>query len=231
MRQPRSHTVRSPSDAGFSVLELLVALVILGVVMTMIPRTLALASRAFRAADVIETRSAEAVAIDFLAARLSETMPLYRRADDGLLSLAFRGAEREISFAAPLQAGKGATGLVYFTLKASETAEGNDQGVMLTWQIFRAETQPDQPAAPVYSRTLFPSGVGFSLRYRGRQASNPDGGVFGADLDQGAVTVLGDWQPSWPSRELLPNEVEITYKSATGRLNTRTVDLKLVTQR
>ena len=229
---PESHAARARSDAGFSLMELLVALVILGLVMSMIPRTIALASRAFRAADVIEARSAESVAIDFLAARLSEAMPLYRRSDDGLLAIAFSGGERTLSFVAPLKAGKGATGLAYFTLSAGQGRDGADGGVTLTWQLFRAETQPDQPAPPQNTRTLLPSSVGFAFRYRGRKDADGEGGIFGASADEaGPATVAGEWQLSWPNRELLPNDVEITYKSVSGRLHTRTVDLKLVTQR
>lgn len=218
-------------DAGFSVMELLVALVILGLVMALLPRTLSLASRAFRAADVVAVRSGEAAAVDFLAARLSETMPLYRRSDDGLLSISFYGLEQSISFVAPLQAGKDATGLARFTLQASRDSEGRDTGVELVWQIFRSENQPGQPPLPEHRRMLMPSSEGFQLRYRGIKAASDDAKVFAAADETAPSSRLGDWQPQWTRPELLPNEVEITYKGIGGRLQTRIVELKLVTQR
>ncbi len=126
-------------------------------------------------------------------------MPVYRRSSDGLLAMAFTGRPRELSFVAPLTAGKNATGLAVFTLKPEASGDGEDappKGVALSWQIFRADTSPDHPAPPVHTRELLASSEGFAFRYRGRKAAAEPKAFGGEEAEATLAPSLESGAPS-----------------------------------
>ena len=93
------------NDAGFTVLELLVALALLALMLAAMPSALRLGARALSAAVDLERNAERRAAMDFIEQRLVQASPIYEHRADGRSRIAFRGAATAVTFVAPAASG------------------------------------------------------------------------------------------------------------------------------
>ncbi|MFA5949756.1 MAG: prepilin-type N-terminal cleavage/methylation domain-containing protein [Hyphomicrobium sp.] len=208
----REHGDATGHDAGFSLLEVLVSLVLIALIVCMMPGTVRLAHRALQIADGLERISSDAAALDLVERRLSEAMPIYEHSADGLLAVAFKGDAHSLTFVAPMVTETAESGLYLFAFGALPTAD-NNEAIALSWQPFRAKPDPRERPPSVEQRILVRRIRDFSLRYLG--AGSPDKDA--------------DWLDTWKQSDGLPTLIEINYSPdhAGAPSRSRRVELHL----
>lgn len=181
------------SDAGFTLLELLVSLAILAIVLSFLPGTLRLGQRVWEG-DARFLRQEGAAAFErAVEQRLSQAMPVFIR-DTGGVRIDFEGRPDRVEFIAPSATGPAGGGVYRFSL----AAEGG-QALKLRQTLYRPAST-DAAALPATDHIAPTKVRALSLRYFGQ-----------ARLEEAA-----GWQTEWPRRDALPELVEITIRQCRG---------------
>ena len=188
------------AEAGFTLIELTVALVLLALIGSVLYGSLSLAGDTWnrgetKAQRVNEMRSAQ----DFLRRTLTSQHPLrFQKVVEK--PLYFLGTREALSYAAALP-GRVGGGMYYFRLTAS--GEGENGRLMLTRVIpdYAAQALPDFDNA---QSTVLAAGIG-SVRF----------GYFGRDPGS-ADTVAPTWRDRWDDPQRLPDLIRIDVTLANG---------------
>jgi general secretion pathway protein J len=203
-------------EAGFTLIELLVSLVILVLILSFIPGTIRIGQRVWQADESFERRAALDNFRRYAEQRLTEAMAINTRDRAGRVRIEFTGEPGRVLFVAPAAAGPGGGGVYRFEL--SLAGEGGYQPLLLRQTLYRttdftAADSADDTAArvPAMLHRSRASVAGLSLRY------------FGAP-ERGKPV---QWQPQWPSRDSLPELVEIAITIAGGAEERSVVPLRL----
>ena len=204
MRYSRSPERIATLEAGFSMLELVVALALLALILAAMPGLVSMSRRAWLSAAVVERTSSEAVIESFLAERVAAAMPLLKKQEDGALRIAFSGSEDGIRFVTPVTDGPMGTGLFELEIAARLVPSGRT-GLVLHWQPFT----PDQRAVASAERVLLPDVEGFAVRY------------FGNVAESGRR----EWSASWAEAQDLPELIEMSLTARGGVRHTRVVTM------
>ena len=126
MRELRAHhPTGKRGEAGFSLIEMLVAITILALVLAMLPGTFSLAHRTWDATAVLDQRARQDGGRSFLQARLAEAMPVFEPVGAGAVQLVFTGSAETLTFVAPSANGPQGAGLYRFTLETKPQGRGN----------------------------------------------------------------------------------------------------------
>ena len=197
-------------EAGFSLIEMLVAISILALVLAMLPGTFSLAHRTWDATAVLDQRARQDGGRSFLQARLAEAMPMFEPVGAGAVQLVFTGSAETLTFVAPSANGPQGAGLYRFTLEAkAQGSAGN--ALVATVAPYIVKRGRDSDAMPAEEHVLYEGITSASFRYFGRK-------------DLGSSTP--SWETAWTRRDALPHAVELTI--ANGK-STRTslIELRL----
>ena len=203
MSSSTPQTAGDADDAGFTLLELMVALALAALLMAAMPGAIRLGTRALNQAEVLSNDAADRAALDFVAERLTETMVLYERAADGRLKVAFDGDVDALGFvsAASMDPADDTPAGVFLMELALTGAENGSRRLMLRWQPFRPGLTK---AAGVvrHERELLGNVAGLSFRY------------FGAP----SARVAAAWTDVWTGAETVPElvEMQVTRSVRTG---------------
>jgi general secretion pathway protein J len=191
----------SRSEAGFTVLELLVSLAILAIVLSFLPSTLRLGQRVWESDARFIQREGTAAFQHAIAIRLEQTMPIFIRDPAGGLRLDFDGKPDSVAFVAPSASGPAGGGVYRFTLWAPE-----GHGLTLRQTLYR---QASGEAARLPSTDhVAPAKVkAMSLRYFGQAKAGETAG----------------WQDEWPRQDALPDLVEISIHASGAPASQRAV--------
>lgn len=167
---------------GFTLLEVLFSLLLMGVLLTLVASTVLLGQRALAQADHYAQRLDEVrAAQDFLRQALQQTLPL-QYGDDGLDDV-FEGRSQRLRFAARLPAGLGG-GIEWHTVEWLDTPSGPALRV-------RFESRPGQSWGD--PQWLLRGVRAVQMSYRGTDST-------------GRQT---DWLTQWPWPRRLPRQVRI----------------------
>lgn len=201
---PRRSGTTKP-DAGFSLIETIVALTLLAAMLAMVPGTLRLASRAWQAQDGMDRISRIASARAALTHHLRQAMPLARTDTDAVSgSIDFTGAPDAVAFVAPAPQSAASSGLVAYRLHRTPPLGAGRAGDLVMTMQPRAGSAGDvaTPSGVARSAVILEDVTDLSLRY------------FGAAERGGA----GIWQDQWRERTRLPElvEVSIAIRGAAG---------------
>ena len=194
-------------DAGFTLLELMVALALAALLMAAIPGAIRLGTRALNQAELMSNDAADRAALDFVAERLTEAMVLYERAADGRLKVAFDGAANTLGFvsAASMDPGHETPSGVFLMQLGLANADSGSGRLMLRWQPFRPGLT-NAPGVVRQERELLGNVTGLSFRY------------FGAP----SARVAAAWSDVWIGTETVPELVEMQVtrggRTASGPL-------------
>ena len=189
--------MRRAHQRGFTLLELMIALVLLALIMTVLLSALRLGASSWDAAE----RKVAAVAEREMAMRVVErqlalAMPVMHVAEGEQARLAFEGEPDAVSWVSPLPAHRGGGGVQYMRLALGETDRG--RGLVLTWRLFHPDVM-DAPAAQVEDAVLLMAGIdGLHLSY------------FGAPDDPQRL----EWRDRWDHRDNLPELVRLELEPA-----------------
>jgi len=198
--QRQGDPIRTRNDSmpqrGFTLLELLIALVIVSLVMTAAFGALRLGSRSWESglerADSVEEMQAFA---EFLRRQLAQTVAVAWH-DEAGTRIAFAGESQKLRFVAPAPFDSGRVGLLTYALTIDREAEGSR--LQLAYKPFDpgAATLGRPPdVADIITNTSFATS---SLNYYGA-----------IDSDSRA-----SWHREWPaSAELYPRLVRISFGS------------------
>jgi len=192
MRQAHPSRDQSAPTRGFTLVELLVALVILGLLMTALYGAFRFSAKALEAARRHTEQIEEfAAASAFLRERLSAAENVLITTGPRSQTASFTGTAQSLAFVAPMPAEISYGGLYYFRLTFDLAAGATrlDLALYRTREIFSLKTAADRR-----TRFIFP-GYRPVFRYYGRAEPAPD-----------APTA---WQDAWPPRGWLPQLVEI----------------------
>ncbi len=187
---------RRSNQAGFTLIEMLVALAIAVVVAAMTPRAFEGGERAWRTVVRAETMQERELMLDFLIKRIAAARPVFQTSPSGLAELVFEGSPSQLVFVADFADGPSGGGpyRVDLTVRHSETS--NLSEVVATITPYPASGAGETVA----HRTVIGTFRSATLRYWGR------------DPASGAET----WLPTWPKSAGLPQLIALTLDGDPG---------------
>lgn len=191
---------RNPSR-GFTLVEVLVALTLMGLVLGSIYSGLYGASRAWSRSESLAWENDLArIRVQLLRRLVSETVPI-TRLDGQAPHLLFQGHHDSLQFVAPLPSHAGGLGLYWSALELTRSNTGESQ-LSLTYSPLRPDvTLPRGNVDPDTETVVLATGVTqLELAYFG----TPEG-----DLPP-------RWYDTWPEGERLPVLVRLTLHRAPG---------------
>jgi general secretion pathway protein J len=200
--QNRTHSSGlAHSQAGFTIVELLVSLTILTLIIAFIPGTLRIGQRVWEVDRTFERREALSTFRRYVEQRLAEAMPFYLRDRTGGVRIEFAGEPGRLVFVAPAAAGPAGGGVYRFELMREDGA-ASQQPLVLRQSLYRipdvAQARNDDAPLPAAVEQRSRSGVaGLSFRY------------FGAAEPQRPA----QWQSQWTRPDSLPELVEISLST------------------
>lgn len=198
-------------EAGFSLIEILVATLILSVVLALVPQTFRLVHDVWRSTVALDRETSHQHDHSFLITRLAEAMPIFEQGRSGTVSIAFWGASDSLSFVAPSPNGPDGANLYRFHVSLRPTGAGSRRALVVTVSPYVPAAGAGAPA-PAEEHSLFEDVVRASIRYFGRTGPRAE----------------PSWQPEWARPDALPDLVEISLASGPGTLpRTITVELRL----
>jgi general secretion pathway protein J len=180
--------------AGFTLLELLVGLTLLGFVGVLMLTGYQVAVKAWQGIDQRGHAAQELQLVqDFLRQRLSQTYPAFTGDQPGSRMIDFAGQPDSLEFLAPLPLRFGAADIVRYQLKVA------DHALQLVWRMDRPEPQRPSP----FPTILLDNVAVASFAYFG-----------GTEVD-----ATPRWQTSWMERRELPRLIRIRLVRADGRFS------------
>jgi prepilin-type N-terminal cleavage/methylation domain-containing protein len=184
-----------PADDGFTLIEALVGLVLLGLIMALIGVALRFSGSALERATVADRGASFAAVRGFLEQRLAEAIPVFGQDASGRVRIAFAGRADALSFVAPLERGPAGPGLYRFDLEEDRSAGTDRVTLRLAMRLHHASAGAGAAttAEPAEERALIGGLAGVRFRY------------FGWPQGRGAPV----WQESWERPEAMPELVEL----------------------
>jgi general secretion pathway protein J len=207
-------------QAGFTIVELLISLTILTLILAFIPGTLRIGQRVWEVDQSFERREALSTFRRYVEQRLAEAMPIYLRDRATGVRIEFSGEPGRLTFVAPAAAGPARGGVYRFELTRQEGAAAR-QPLILRQSLYRipgdaAKTRTEDAPLPQTADAEQRSRAGVTeLAFR----------YFGPPEPQKPP----QWQSQWPSRDSLPDLVEISLTTAerTPKVERTIVQLRL----
>ena len=192
-RPPNS--ARKRRAGGFTLVELLVALIVLGFISVLMLGGLRFGARAWEAGGARIERVADVqVAQRFLRRQIAAARPLASRQDGHATAIGFEGDGEEMRLIAPLPAYLALGGLYRISLFVDEH-DGRDR-LMLTWQLHQSEKDDDIRPAEGQESVLIDDVLDVEFEYF---ALGPEDGD-------------GEWLDQWVAEDGLPALVRVRVK-------------------
>jgi prepilin-type N-terminal cleavage/methylation domain-containing protein len=187
-----SRSDRAFGQQGFSLLEMLVALVILALVLAFLPGAFRLARQVWTATAILDRDSSRDAGLDFLETRLAEAMPLFEPGRAGLVNILFAGSPDKVRFVAPSRNGPAGGGLYSYTIELRPRDNQSSLLVVMVAPYFGP--QPEGTAPPAAEEQVLADDVSAAeFRYFGRH-----------ELRQAPA-----WQGEWKRTDTLPELVQL----------------------
>jgi general secretion pathway protein J len=194
----RKHTAAA---RGFTLVELVIALSILGVLSLLLVNGLRLATRTW---DAVEQRTTDAhqghlIAI-FLQRQIELAQPLRVSRDASPKHISFVGQHHALRFVAPLPGHLGAGGMYWFALGLADG--GTSQRLVLSYWLFQREDWERFGAADAEQAVLLEGVKNLQLEY----------------LEPATAEAPARWVSNWEPEDRLPRliRVQITTVSTSG---------------
>lgn len=180
---------------GFTLLELVIALTLLGLIMTLLFGGLRLGTRAWNSG----TSHAEAVSEvhlvqDWIRRELSQARLIVWQTENGDQQLAFLGAATGVRFVAPLPAHRGGGGLHVLAIEVDDSRSG--RRLHLRHQLYHPDTGGFEPTEESESVVLLD------------RIETAEFSYFGSLNDQDEP----EWTTSWEGTTKLPQRIRLVVE-------------------
>jgi len=187
--------MRARATAGFTLVELLVALVIMGFISLMLASSLHTGIMAWHRTDALDATSGDLLSSrTLLEDRVGFAYPYYDLTDPTAPLVRFEGTEDHMVFLAPTPLAIGGAGFARYRL----SIEADETGARLMLAASREQAWDDTAEpSPLVERA-----AAITLDY------------FGADEGDGSLR----WQASWTNRRRLPRLIRIRVQFGAGDL-------------
>lgn len=190
------------AEAGTTLLELLLALSLVAVMLTMIFGSFSFGRRAWEAADRVEDQSSIDQVQSLLRQLLSEARPAKALDASGRQTIAFTGEAQSVTFVVNLRGTTTTGGLHEVRLGLSSTAAETGGRLVAAFSLYRPAPVPIEDGAEKEpeARPLVEGVRSLSLRYFGaiRLGERPQ------------------WHDRWVSSESLPQLIEVGVELQDG---------------
>lgn len=205
MARNRKTNRRRRSEAGFTLLELLVALTLLGLVLAVIFGELRFTARAWDAADAKLDRNGELLSVhSFLRQRLQQVQVPKQgpEGNAGATYTVFEGSSRSMDFLATMPANISQGGFYEISLSSQIGADGND--LFISWRPFAEDGTRFVADTRENSRVLLSGVREVRFSYFGKTSPN----------------AAAQWWDIWPARESAPSliRLEISFEDDDPRV-------------
>lgn len=184
-------------DAGFTLMELLVALVLIALMLALMPDAMLLARQAWQGEERLEKAHEVDAGLDFLTNRLEVAQPLYHRTADARRAVTFSGTNNKVSFVAPMPMSAPRSGLYHFDAHLEEVG-GKTRNLVVGYRI---HSDSSEGLEPTERKTLIRDVSRFSLRY------------FSATGPENSEAA---WQSVWQEEARLPHLIELKISTGKG---------------
>lgn len=193
MRTRGTSAAQCRREAGFTLVELLVALALLALSVAMLPGALRLGARAWDAQTELERASDAGLALHAIEQKLATALLLQDLdPETGQLRFGFSGDARRLNFLAASDTGPAGAGVYRWRL---EPATASDTGLVMQVSLHGAKSGE----AGLETRTLLRETTPVRFRYFGSQPTDDDD---------------AQWRDAWDRTDALPTLVELTIASA-----------------
>ncbi|MGI9436170.1 MAG: prepilin-type N-terminal cleavage/methylation domain-containing protein [Geminicoccaceae bacterium] len=189
-------------QGGFTLMELLVAMTLLGILMAAMFGGLRLGARVWEASDQgLDDRARNEVVRGFLRRRLEEVLPIEAALSDDRTETLFRGERTALRIASTMPISLGsAPYLIEFRLRPSANRDGiND--LVVAWQALDPEQVADDHTPN--ERILIDDVADMAIGYFGQKQNQP----------------TSRWFSVWQDQDALPDliKIEIGFPATDGR--------------
>ena len=172
-----TRVILAPSESGFTLLELLVALALLALLTAGLAPSLRLGSHAWDAVDHEASEAAELQTTqDFLRRVIAEGYPASFVDEDGRRRLAYAGEADALAMITPMPAYLGLGGLQVVRIGIEK--HGEQRNLVAVWTPLRPDTQDLAPGEGSQSTVLAKEVAGLDLRYYGHETATEPSAWF-----------------------------------------------------
>ena len=187
-------------ESGFTLLELLVALSLVGLMSVAIFGGLRFGTRTWEAGSARSEQINEVVLTQSLMRRhliqLAAFDQVQQRSETAPV---FEGEGQFVRFLAPLALQVGLGGVYQFELAVEDGAEGRAR-LVIRWRLYRPDRAPDEPFDPADQRVLLDGLEDAEFRYFGAVNRRDD----------------PEWRELWPGQALLPSLIALEVAFPDG---------------
>lgn len=193
---------RQRRDGGFTLLELIIAMTLLGLIVALLFGGLRFGARAWEAVDERSDESSELQVVQsFMRRQLGQATPLALPDSRTRGRVAFEGTPEGIGFAALMPAHLGLGGFYWLSFYAEEGSDG--RRLMASWRLFQPERDAFADVEAAEETVLVDriSGVEFSYFGPRNRGQSPE------------------WQDRWEEVRSLPAlvRVRVSFAGSDGR--------------
>lgn len=201
----------APAAAGFTLLELLVAMTVLGVLTGLLAGGLSFGTRVWeRQRGRLEAATDLQIAQDVLRRTLTQATPIPTAGDEADPEPSFVGSETDVQFIGPPPAQSLAGGLFDYDIFVEGDPPG--QHLVLHWKLRTPDGKPAKRrvtnAAPGPEEAMLDGRQTTLLEH----VESVQFAYFGADQDNGAA----QWSTSWRSPDKLPQLIRVRLTFTPG---------------
>lgn len=204
--------VKRPTQAGFTVVELLTSLAILALILSFLPGTLRVGQRVWETQEQFSRIGGQTAFYNYVQKRLSGAMPVFSRDQTGRPQIAFEGRATTVRFVSRAGAGPDGAGIYLFEFTSKKSKRDSGRALVLRQRLHISG--PNQPARENNEEHLSPGRVSrLSFRYFGRPR----------------VGEVALWQSNWSRNDALPDLIEIGVLTSGPKpvFRRRIVELRL----
>ncbi|CAG1011565.1 hypothetical protein BURK2_04301 [Burkholderiales bacterium] len=186
---------------GFTLLEMMLAFALLGMLMALVAGSLGLASRSWDAGEArTDSVGQMRIAESFLRAQFSQLQPWRWKKTQGA-PLAFSGEAERVRFVAPLVARAGQGGISWFQLALEP---GKKHSRLMLRRLVPDGSLTGFPDFAEAETTVLAEGIAaIKLRYFGREG-------------RAAAGAEPSWRDAWEDPDRLPMLIELQVRPAQG---------------